>query len=253
MPSFTKSGTPKVFGKNEYKFSTQNCAFASYTVAKNTVAYTQVDGINQRILQPGTALAAITSGPDTGKVGPFQASGTADVWTATPSGTWSGGTFTVTVDGATTAPLPFNTNLADLSTAVNALPTVNGQLVLTGGPIATTATVFTSSGAFNGPHTISVSTASVTGTTPAIALVHTTTGVSGATDGRQTSSNLVGLLETFLPWQLLEHDAEVSVLYMGAVVQGWCLEYNAAGQPIALQNATATAMVGQKSMDIIFK
>ena len=35
--------------------------------------------------------------------------------------------------------------------------------------------------------------------------------MAGATDGRQTLANIVGLNDTWLPWQLMERDAEVSV------------------------------------------
>src|SRR5690349_24486827 len=46
------------------------------------------------------------------------------------------------------------------------------------------------------------------------------------TDGRQTTANIVGVVDTFLPWELLERNANVSVAYEGTVVQAWCFEYN---------------------------
>lgn len=76
---------------------------------------------------------------------------------------------------------------------------------------------------------------------------------AGVTDGRQTAGNIVGLNDTFLPWQLMEHDEQVSVAYDVAAVQGWCLEYDAAGLLIALTNTTADAMRGTKGLDILFK
>lgn len=63
------------------------------------------------------------------------------------------------------------------------------------------------------------------------------------TDGRQTTANIVGILDTFLPWQLNERDVEVSVVYEASVVQAWCFERNAAGARIALTNTTRDAMV----------
>ena len=76
---------------------------------------------------------------------------------------------------------------------------------------------------------------------------------AGATDGRQTAANIVGLNDTFLPWQLIERDVEVGVLYHGTAVQAWCFEYDAGGNAIALTNTTADAMRGTKGLDITFK
>jgi hypothetical protein len=149
-PSFVKGGgvsTP--FGRNEYMRSTRNTQFESYTLAASTLPARTIDGAaNQKILQPGTVLAKITSGPETGKVGPFQA---------------------------------------------------------------------------------------------------------GVTDGRQTLTNIVGINDTFLPWQLIERDVEVAALYHGTCVQAWCFELDAAGLHIALTNTTADAIRGTKGLDVTFK
>lgn len=76
---------------------------------------------------------------------------------------------------------------------------------------------------------------------------------AGATDGRQTLTNIVGINNTFLPWQLLERDVEVSAVYECTAVQGWCFERDAAGVRIALTNTTADAMRGVKGLDVHFK
>jgi hypothetical protein len=76
---------------------------------------------------------------------------------------------------------------------------------------------------------------------------------TGATDGRQTPANIVGLNLTFLPWQLIERDVEISAVYKCTAVQGWCKELDAAGLEIVLTNATADAMRGTKGLDILFK
>jgi hypothetical protein len=71
--------------------------------------------------------------------------------------------------------------------------------------------------------------------------------VAGATDvadGRQTPANIVGILETFLPWQTMDRDVEVAVAYDAAVIQAWVLEYNgnlATTTEVVLSNGTATA------------
>lgn len=151
MSSFVKGGsTSTPFGRNEFLRSTNpKPQTESYTLAASTVPARTIDGAaNQKILQPGTVLAKITTGPDAGKVGPFQA---------------------------------------------------------------------------------------------------------GVTDGRQTAANIVGLALTFLPWQLIERDVEVSAVYTCTAVQGWCKELDAAGVEIVLTNATADAMRGTKGLDILFK
>lgn len=64
---------------------------------------------------------------------------------------------------------------------------------------------------------------------------------SGATDGRQTGANIVGIVDTFLPWQLNERDVEVAVVYEAAVVQAWCLSHVSGVQGVIAAGAvTAT-------------
>ena len=75
---------------------------------------------------------------------------------------------------------------------------------------------------------------------------------AGAVDGRQTLANIVGVNETFLPWQLLEHDEQVAAVVEGRLVQAWCFERDAAGARIALSNTTAAGLVSQKSLSILF-
>lgn len=162
MASFTKgSGNlDSPFGRNEYLRSTNpKPQTESYTLAASTIPSRTIDGNSgQKILQPGTVLAKITSGPEIGKVGPLQMS--------TTSGT------------------------------------------------VTTA---------------------------------------GATDGRGDRANIVGLNDTFLPWQTIERDVEVAAVYTCTAVQGWCIELDPAGNEIVLTNATADAMRGTKGLDILFK
>ncbi len=76
--------------------------------------------------------------------------------------------------------------------------------------------------------------------------------MAGVTDGRQTAANIVGVNDTFLPWQLLERDVEVAAVYEATCVQGWCFERDAAGARIVLTNTTADAMRGTKGLDVRF-
>ena len=79
---------------------------------------------------------------------------------------------------------------------------------------------------------------------------------AAATDGRETLANIVGLCLTFLPWQTIERDVEISCVYDCEAVQGWCIEYDAGNLPIPLTNATAAAMqrggAAGKTVDIGF-
>ena len=154
MPAFVKGGDLRSpFGRNQYLRSTRNLQFNSFTVAAASVPSVTIDGHpNQKVLQPGTVMAKITSGADSGKIGPYS------------------------------------------------------------------------------------------------------TDTVGVTDGRSTAANIVGINDTFLPWQLMERDVEIAVLYHGVAVQGWCLEYTAAGgtAPQPLSNATADAMRSTKTLDILF-
>lgn len=75
---------------------------------------------------------------------------------------------------------------------------------------------------------------------------------AGASDGRQTLANIVGINDTWLPWQLMEHDSNVAATTDAKCVQAWCFERNSSGARIALTNTTADAMRGTKSLDIKF-
>jgi len=75
---------------------------------------------------------------------------------------------------------------------------------------------------------------------------------AGVVDGRQTLTNIVGLNDTFLPWQLMERDVEVAAVYDCTAVQAWCIELDAGGASIALTNTTADAMRSTKGLDIKF-
>lgn len=75
---------------------------------------------------------------------------------------------------------------------------------------------------------------------------------AAATDGRQTLDNIVGINGTFLPWQLLHRDVEVSVAVEARVVQAWCIEYDGDDKPVALGDTTAAQLVAKKSLSILF-
>lgn len=260
MPSFTKDGFRTPFGRNVYLRSTQDVKTKSHMCYAPSVPLETIDGFpGQRVLQPGTVMALITSGSGTGMVGPFQAVGTDEVQTITPT-TVTAGTFAPTILGVTMGAQAFNITAANFQIAIRAAiaassasdvyKDIGANITVTGGPLNSGAFVVT----FNGTTgqdvpAITVDQTALTGT---VAVTTGTPGVSGASDGRQTTTNIVGFNNTFLPWQLTEGNREIAVVYEASVVQANCIELNAAGTRIACQNATATAMIGQKALDIRF-
>ena len=256
MASFVKGpgASSTAFGRNEFLRSTQDVKVESYTLSAASVPAAVVDGSSQKITQPGLVLAKITSGPESGKVGPFRAAGTNEVQTVTKAGTWTSGTYDITVLGVIATAVPMADTAAQLKTLLVAAGLDTNSVTITGGPLNTTALVFTFVGTVSGGTNvaaITVDTTNIVGGGTA-GVVETTAGVAGATDGRQTLGNLVGLLKTFLPWQLLERDVEVGVVYQATAVQAWCFELNAGGVYVPLTDTTAAAMVAQKRLNINF-
>lgn len=256
MPLYRKDSFATPFGKNEFLRSTQDIKTISRTVAASTIPAETIDGYTgQKVLQPGTVMAVITVGAEAGKIGPFQGAGTNEVQVVTISGSPTGGTFTLTFQGETTAAIAYNATAAAVKTALVAASadltaddiTVTGSA---GGPWTITF-VGTAEGGQDQPAI--TATGSLTGgTTPSIAVSTSTAGVAGATDGRESTANIVGICQTFLPWQLMEGDREVAVIYEADVVQDRCFELNAAGARIALTDTTAGQMYGKKNLDIRF-
>ena len=64
---------------------------------------------------------------------------------------------------------------------------------------------------------------------------------AAATDGRQTGANIVGLAETFVPWQLAERDVDIAVVYECTAVAAWCLHHDTDVQE-AMDGTTQTAV-----------
>lgn len=148
MPSFNKGGgvsTP--FGVRQYLRSTRELLTNSATFAADTYPETDIDGAKEKILQPGTVLAVITSGDNAGKVGAFQ---------------------------------------------------------------------------------------------------------DGASDGRGDVKNIVGLNDTFLPYQLKDGDQEVAVVYGCVAVKDWCTQIDASGALVKITETVADGLRGGQSLDVKF-
>jgi hypothetical protein len=191
------------------------------------------------VIPDGLALAKATSGTYSGKFVPLAARPN-EVQTVTITGTPTGGTFTLSFDGATTSGIAYNANAATVQAALEALSSVDaGAVVVTGGPGPGTAFTVTFSGTqFQGTNVpaMTASGASLTGgTSPDVTIATSTGGGSGVTDGSDT---LFGFL--YLPVAV---PAGATVVHGSAIVHGLIKE---AGLPIALtaqQKATNSHFV----------
>jgi hypothetical protein len=145
----------------------------------------------------GVALALPTSGANVGYAVPLAAKAT-EVKVFTITGTPTGGTFTLTLDGETTAAIAYNATATTVQTALEAISNVSpGDIAVTGGPGPGTAwTVTFGTGVKWAGKDVPVMTATGSftgGSSPAITPTTTTEGGSGVTDG---SDVLAGFLFT---------------------------------------------------------
>lgn len=126
---------------------------------------------------------------------------TNEVQTATITGSPTGGTFTLTFSGQTTAAIAYNATAAQVQTALEALSNVNpGDVTVTGnagGPYT-----ITFGGQYLGDNVPSITaTASLTGgTTPGVTMATTTAGgTATASDGTQIFAGFLFTEVSFYP------------------------------------------------------
>jgi VCBS repeat-containing protein len=106
--------------------------------------------------------------------------GVNEVQTLTPTGV-TAGTFTLTFNGQTTAPIDWDASAADIGAALNLLSTIDGDVVAGGGPIdsAAVSIEFVGDLAATNVNPISVNNTNLTGT---IAATTTTQGFAGVNE-----------------------------------------------------------------------
>lgn len=144
---------------------------AENSVVDGTQVPLSADG--RRILESGTVMVY---------------TGVSEVQTVTITGTPTGGGFTLTFDGETTASLAHNATAAQVQSALAALSTIGaGNVSVTGGPGPGTPFVVTFTGALAARGVSEMTTANTFtgGTTPASAVATTTAGGSGQTAGQK--------------------------------------------------------------------
>ncbi|MFD3336056.1 hypothetical protein ACFWV1_25930 [Streptomyces sp. NPDC058700] len=108
------------------------------------------------------------------------AAGTDEVQTITITGSPTGGTFTLTFSGQTTAPIAYNATASAVESALEGLSNINpGDVVAGGGPLPGTPVTVTFGGQYDGQNVaeMTASGAGLTGgSTPAVAVTTTTPG-----------------------------------------------------------------------------
>jgi hypothetical protein len=134
-----------------------------------------------------------------GPVGGIEA-GANEIQTLSITGVPTGGTFTLTFAGQTTAPIAFNATAAAVVAALQAITTINAtgntNLSATGGPLPATPVVLTFIGDWAGYDVplITASSAGLTGGTTPTATVAVTT--PGRTGSRYVTIDLPGVWDT---------------------------------------------------------
>lgn len=151
----------------------------------------------RNVLKSGLPLGKVTS---SGLYAPYSGP-TAEVQTVTITGTPTGGTYTLTFSGQTTAGIPYNATAAQVKAALEALSNLApGDVTVTGGPHPGTVVTVTFAGAYLGEDVpqMTASAASLTGgTSPAVNVATATAGgAAGASDGTQVLAGFL-LEETF--------------------------------------------------------
>lgn len=183
--------TTQSFGTDDQSWlGSEHGTQATEPVTLDTSTFTSGTHYPDGYFKSGIPLGKITA---TGKYGPY-AGRTSEVQTVTITGGPTGGTFTLTFDGETTAAIAYNAAASAVQSALEALSNIEpGDVAVTGGPLPDTAVTVTFGGRYLGDNVpqMTASGSLTGGTTPAVAVATTTGGGSIASDGRQT---LVGFL-----------------------------------------------------------
>jgi hypothetical protein len=159
------------------------------TITLDTSTFTEATHYPDGYVKSGTVLAKLSNG----LYGPYNA--TDEVQTVTITGSPTGGTFTLTFDGQTTAAIAYNAAASAVQTALVALSNVEtGEATVAGGPGPGTAWTVTFSGQYAGTD-VPVMTADGTsltgGTSPEVTVTTTTAGGGEAAAGAGTAAGFL--------------------------------------------------------------
>jgi hypothetical protein len=176
--------TTETFGVEDQSWlGSEHGTSSARTITLDTSAFTAGTHYPNGFFPSGLPLGRITA---TGLYGPY-AGRANEVQTATITGSPTGGTFTFTLDGETTAAIAYNATAATVQAALLAMSNLNpGDVTVTGsagGPYT-----ITFAGARKGTDVPALTaSASLTGgTTPGVTIATGTAGGSSASDGTET-------------------------------------------------------------------
>ncbi|MEU6016977.1 hypothetical protein ABZ826_23880 [Streptomyces sp. NPDC047515] len=147
-----------------------------------------------------------------------------EVQTVTVTGAPTGGTYTLTFSGQTTAGIPFNATAAQVKAALEALSNINpGDVLVSGGPHPGTAVVVTFAGQYMGddqPQMTASATGLTGGTTPAVTVATSTAGGgASASDGTEVLAGFLATESMFAPGSTKTSGA---LLWFGEVFADKC-------------------------------
>jgi hypothetical protein len=154
----------------------------------------------RNILKSGIPLGRLTTN---GLYVPYSGP-RSEVQTVTITGTPTGGTYTLTFSGQTTAGIPYNATAAQVKAALEALSNIGaGEVAVAGGPHPGTAVVVTFGGQYLGDDVaqMTASAAGLTGgTSPAVTVTTSTAGGgASATDGSEVFHGFLATESMFAP------------------------------------------------------
>lgn len=75
----------------------------------------------------------------------------------------------------------------------------------------------------------------------------------GVTNGLSTPANIVGINNSYYPYQLMDHDVYVGNLYYGVVKQARVTVRDATGKRVPVTNAIVDALADRKDLKITWK
>lgn len=156
------------------------------SITLDTSAFTSGTHYPAGFFPSGLPLGKITA---SGLYGPY-AGRTTEVQTVTITGTPTGGTFTLSFGGETTAGIAFNATAAQVKAALDGLADVNASdLTVTGTQLPGGTVTVSFTGQYSGDNVPAMTAASGSltgGSTPTAVVATGTGGASGAADGTET-------------------------------------------------------------------
>jgi hypothetical protein len=174
----------------------------------------------RNVLKSGIPLGRITA---SGLYAPYSGP-RSEVQTVTITGSPTGGTYTLTFSGQTTAAIPYNATAAQVKAALEALSNINvGDVAVSGGPHPGTAVAVTFGGQYMGDDVaqMTASGASLTGgTSPAVTVATSTAGGgASASDGTEVFAGFLATESMFAPGSTKTSGA---LLWYGEVYADLC-------------------------------